>query len=101
MKFTALFFGFFLLFSAVGAAQAQPFTLPGIPGLSGGSSGQADKEEASPEELEASLEVTIQALQDDDSRRALVEQRQAIQQGLRADASQPAKDSATDRGVHG
>ena len=101
MKLTALFFGVYLLFSAVGAAQAQPFTLPGIPGLSGGSPEQADKEEASPEELEASLEVTIQALQDDDSRRALVEQLKSIQQGLQAEASQTAKESASDQGLLG
>ena len=101
MKLTALFFGFYLLFSTVGAAHAQPFTLPGIPGLSGGSSGQAEKEEASPEELEASLEVTIQALQDDDSRRALVEQLKSIQQGLQAEASQTAKESASDQGLLG
>jgi small-conductance mechanosensitive channel len=101
LKLTTLFFGFILLFSAVGAVQAQPFTLPGIPGLSGGSSGQAEEEDASPEELEASLEVTIQALQDDESRRALVEQLKAIQQGLQAEASQTAKESAADHGLLG
>ncbi len=88
MKFIALFCGLFLLFATLGTAQAQPFTLPGIPGLSG----QPEQEEtASPEELQASLEVTIQALQDDESREALVEQLKAIQQGLQAEAAESAK----------
>ena len=101
MKLTALFFGFILLFSAVGAVQAQPFTLPGIPGLSGGSPEKTEKETASPEELTASLEVTIQALQDDESRQALVEQLQAIQQGLQAEASQSAQKTSDGEGLLG
>ena len=100
MKLTRLFFGFLLLLSAVGAAQAQPFTLPGIPGLSGGSSEQTEKD-ASPEELKASLEVTIQALQDDESRQALVEQLKAIQQGLQAESSQSAQQASGGEGLLG
>ncbi|SHK36450.1 Small-conductance mechanosensitive channel [Marinobacter antarcticus] len=98
MKLAALFFGFVLLFNAVGTAQAQPFTLPGIPGFSG----QAEKEDAaSPEELAASLEVTIQALQDDESRRALVEQLKSIQQGLQAESSKTAQRASGGEGLLG
>ena len=97
MRLTPLFFGFILLFSTVGAAQAQPFSLPGIPGFSG----QAEKEEASPEELDASLEVTIQALQDDESREALVQQLKSIQQGLKAESSQAAQKASGGEGLLG
>ena len=91
MRFIAHVLGFILLFTAIGAAHAQPFTLPGIPGLSG----QAEKEEAaSPEELDESLEVTIQALQDDKSRESLVTQLKAIQQGLQAESSRSAQKSS-------
>ncbi|WP_417513642.1 mechanosensitive ion channel domain-containing protein [Marinobacter sp.] len=101
MRFTRLLIAFFLLLFAVGTAQAQPFTLPGIPGLSGGSSEQTDKEAASPEELGASLEVTIQALEDDESRRALLEQLKSIQQGLQAESSQTAQRASGGEGVLG
>lgn len=98
MRFIALFFGFILLFTSVGTAHAQPFTLPGIPGFSG----QAEKEKAaSPEELDASLEVTIQALQDDESRRALVEQLKSIQQGLKAESSKAAQRASGGEGLLG
>jgi len=97
LRLTPLFFGFILLFSTVGAAQAQPFSLPGIPGFSG----QAEKEEASPEELDASLEVTIQALQDDESREALVQQLKSIQQGLKAESSQAAQKASGGEGLLG
>ncbi|OHY79855.1 mechanosensitive ion channel domain-containing protein [Marinobacter sp. AC-23] len=97
MRLTPLFFGFILLFSAVGAAQAQPFSLPGIPGFSG----QAEKEEASPEELDASLEVTIQALQNDESRNALVQQLKSIQQGLKAESSKAAQKASGGEGLLG
>ncbi|WP_417539271.1 mechanosensitive ion channel family protein [Marinobacter sp.] len=97
MRLTALFFGFILLFSAVGAAQAQPFTLPGIPGFST----QQAEEEASPEELEASLEVAIQALQDDESREALVQQLKSIQQGLHAESLQTGKSTSGGEGLLG
>lgn len=98
MKLTALFFGLTLLFTALGTAQAQPFTLPGIPGFSG----QAEEEEAaSPEELEASLEVTIQALEDDESRRALVQQLKSLQEGLQADSSQSGKGASGGEGLLG
>ena len=98
MKLAALFFGFILLFTAVGTAHAQPFTLPGIPGLSG----QAEKEKAaSPEELDASLEVTIQALEDDESRLALVEQLKSLQQGLKAESSKAAQRASGGEGLLG
>lgn len=97
MRLTPLFFGFILLFSAVGAAQAQPFSLPGIPGFSG----QAEKEEASPEELDASLEVTIQALQNDESRNALVQQLKSLQQGLKAESSKAAQKASGGEGLLG
>lgn len=98
MKLVALFLGFVLLFTAVGTAHAQPFTLPGIPGFSG----QAEKDETtSPEELNASLEVTIQALQDDESRRALVEQLKSIQQGLKAESSKAAQRASGGEGLLG
>ncbi|WP_227715087.1 hypothetical protein [Marinobacter sp. 1-3A] len=96
MRLTALVFGFILL-AAVGATQAQPFTLPGIPGFSG----QPGKEEASAEELEASLEVAIQALQDDESREALVQQLKSIQQGLRAESLQTGKSTSGGEGLLG
>ncbi|MEH6560751.1 MAG: mechanosensitive ion channel domain-containing protein [Marinobacter sp.] len=86
-----------MLFSAVGAAQAQPFSLPGIPGFSG----QAEKEEASPEELDASLEVTIQALQNDESRNALVQQLKSLQQGLKAESSKAAQRASGGEGLLG
>ncbi|MDO6443721.1 mechanosensitive ion channel domain-containing protein [Marinobacter sp. 2_MG-2023] len=101
MRFTEYFFGFLLLFSAASTVQAQPFTLPGIPGLSGGSSEQADEQQASPEQLTESLEVTIQALQDDESRQALVEQLKALQQGLVAESSQTAQTRAGGEGLLG
>ncbi|WP_417500966.1 mechanosensitive ion channel domain-containing protein [Marinobacter sp.] len=98
MKLTALFFGLTLLFTALGTAQAQPFTLPGIPGFSG----QAEKEDtASPEELEASLEVTIQALEDDESRRALVQQLKTIQEGLQAESFQNNQGASNGEGLLG
>lgn len=98
MKLAALFFGFILLFTAVGTAHAQPFTLPGIPGFSG----PAEEEEAaSPEELDASLEVTIQALEDDESRRALVEQLKSLQQGLQAESSKAAQKASGGEGLLG
>lgn len=97
LRLTALFFGFILLFAAVGTAQAQPFSLPGIPGFSG----QAEKEETSPEELGASLEVTIQALQDDESREALVQQLKSIQEGLQANSSQAAQRASSGEGLLG
>jgi len=98
LKLAALFFGFILLFTAVGTAHAQPFTLPGIPGLSG----QAEKEKAaSPEELDASLEVTIQALEDDESRLALVEQLKSLQQGLKAESSKAAQRASGGEGLLG
>jgi len=97
LRLTPLFFGFILLFSAVGAAQAQPFSLPGIPGFSG----QAEKEEASPEELDASLEVTIQALQNDESRNALVQQLKSLQQGLKAESSKAAQKASGGEGLLG
>ena len=98
MKLAALFFGFFLLLTAAGTAHAQPFTLPGIPGFSG----QAEEEEAaSPEELDASLEVTIQALEDDESRLALVEQLKSLQQGLKAESSKAAQRASGGEGLLG
>ncbi|MCK0163712.1 mechanosensitive ion channel domain-containing protein [Marinobacter sp. S6332] len=98
MKLTALFFGLVLLFTAMGTTQAQPFTLPGIPGFSS----QAEKEEtASPEELEASLEVTIQALEDDENRRALVQQLKTIQEGLQAESSQSGQGASNGEGLLG
>ncbi|WP_305895923.1 mechanosensitive ion channel family protein [Marinobacter sp. MDS2] len=63
--------------------QANPLSLPGIPGFSA----QEDKDEKSPEELQASLEVTIQALENDEERSALVQQLKAIQAGLEAQSS--------------
>ena len=98
MRFTALFFGLFLLFICAGTALAQPFTLPGIPGLSGQTE---EQETTSPEELAESLEITIQALQDDDSRRALVEQLKSLQQGLQAESSQTAQKVANGQGLLG
>lgn len=98
MKLTAFFFGLTLLFTALGTAKAQPFTLPGIPGFSG----QAEKEDtASPEELEASLEVTIQALEDDESRRVLVQQLKTIQEGLQAESSQNNQGASNGEGLLG
>jgi small-conductance mechanosensitive channel len=80
----------------VGTVHAQPISLPGIPGLS-----KAQEEPASPEELEESLKVTIQALQDDKSREALVKQLKTIQQGLHAEASDKASQPTDDRGLLG
>lgn len=98
MKFIAPVLGFILLlFATMGAANAQPFNLPGIPGLSG----EPDKEEASAEELGASLEVTIKALEDDQSREALVEQLKTIQQGLQAQSSQTAQKATEGEGLLG
>ncbi|WP_252738172.1 mechanosensitive ion channel domain-containing protein [Marinobacter salexigens] len=98
MKLTALFFGLVLLFTAMGTAQAQPFTLPGIPGFSS----QAEKEEtASPEELEKSLEVAIQALEDDENRRVLVQQLKTIQEGLQAESSQSGQGASNGEGLLG
>ncbi|MBU2875755.1 mechanosensitive ion channel family protein [Marinobacter salexigens] len=82
----------------MGTAQAQPFTLPGIPGFSS----QAEKEEtASPEELEKSLEVAIQALEDDENRRVLVQQLKTIQEGLQAESSQSGQGASNGEGLLG
>ncbi len=97
MRLIALLFGFALLFSAVGTAQGQPLSLPGIPGFSG----PEEKEEASPEELGASLEITIQALQDDESRESLVKQLKSIQQGLQAESSKAAQKASGGEGLLG
>lgn len=99
MRFMLPILGLLLLFSTA-PSHAQSFSLPGIPGFSSGQ--EKEKEEASPEELEASIEVTIQALENDASRQALVQQLKTIQQGLRAEASQTAQDaSSSDEGLLG
>lgn len=89
-----------LLCLAATATQAQGLSLPAIPGLAG--SGQVEQEQtASAEELSRSLEVTIQALQNDNSREELVKQLKILQQGLQAQASEDQRNSPTQQGLLG
>ena len=99
MRFVAVALSLLLLLTVAGAAQAQSFSMPDIPGLP--SQSESEEEGASPQELAASLEVTIQALQDDASREALVEQLQALQQGLQAEASHSSQTVAGSEGLLG
>nr|WP_257535384.1 mechanosensitive ion channel family protein [Marinobacter adhaerens] len=84
MKLSTFFFGFFLLVSFVGGAQAQTFSIPGMAGFG---KQEEEKKTASREELEESINVTIKALQDDESRESLVKQLKSIQVGLQAESS--------------
>lgn len=96
MRLTALLFALFFLFSGQ-AALAQPISLPGIPGFNK----QAEEKQASPEDLQASLEVTIEALENDQQREALVQQLRAIQQGLEAEATEKASQVSEAEGLLG
>ena len=98
MRFIAVALSLTVLLSIAGAAQAQTFSLPDIPGLP---SQSESEQEASPQELAASLEVTIQALQDDASREALVKQLQELQQGLQVEASQDSPAAPGNEGLLG
>ena len=101
MRFIAPVLSLILLFAVAGTAQAQSLDQLGIPGLSSQSEDEAASEETSPEELEESLAVAIQALQDDASREALIEQLQAIQQSLQADEAQTSPVVAASEGLLG
>ena len=97
MRFIASVLSLILLLAVGGAVQAQSFSMSDIPGLSS----KSEEEEASPGELAASLEVTIQALQNDESREALVEQLQTLHEGLEAKASQSPQIVAENEGLLG
>jgi small-conductance mechanosensitive channel len=98
--FFALVIGVALLCLAANAAQAQGLSLPAIPGLPG-SNQEEQKQTASAEELSQSLEVTIQALQDDSSRKDLIKQLQTLQQGLQAQAIEDQRNSPIQQGLLG
>lgn len=102
--FTAPFFALVivvaLLCLAATATQAQGLSLPAIPGLPG-SSPEEQKQTASAEALSQSLEITIQALQDDSSREDLIKQLQTLQQGLQAQAIEDQRNSPTQQGLLG
>lgn len=85
----------FLLFGA--SAQANPFSLPGIPGFSG----QEEKEKASPKELETSLDVTIEALENDEQLTTLVQQLKTIQEGLKAKSASDESEASGNQGLLG
>ncbi|MCK0107298.1 mechanosensitive ion channel family protein [Marinobacter sp. S0848L] len=96
MRRSVALFGLFLLFFCA-SAQANPFSLPGIPGFSG----QEEKEEASPKELEASLDVTIEALENDEQRAELVQQLKTIQEGLKAKSAADRSEISANEGLLG
>lgn len=96
MRGLVVLLGLCLLFLGT-PALANPLSLPGIPGFSA----QEDKDEKSPEELQASLEVTIQALENDAERSALVQQLKAIQAGLEALSSSAIGSASDSEGLLG
>ncbi|MGC8121101.1 mechanosensitive ion channel domain-containing protein [Marinobacter sp. VGCF2001] len=96
MRLSVVFLGLFLLLSGF-SAQAQPISLPGIPGFSG----QEEKKETSPEELEASLDATIKALENDQQRAELVQQLKTIQEGLQAESSAGGRRASGGEGLLG
>lgn len=96
----ALVIGIFLTCQATSLTRAQGLVLPAIPGLPG--SGQEESEPtATAQELSQSLEITIQALQDDSSRKDLIEQLKTLQEGLQAQANEDKLNSPIGQGLLG